>query len=103
MEMYVIITLVAIGIFILADVFRLHRKAQKELARQNFGTLAKRKRTLKDGIMKEEKNKSFAILLRKPNVIRVKGAKPISRLVMTPREYGEYLLRKGVKQWGRNK
>lgn len=103
MEMYVILTLVAIGLFTLADVFRLHRKAQKELARQNFGTLAKQKCTLKDGIMKEEKNKSFAILLRKPNVIRVKGAKPISRLVMTPREYGEYLLRKGVKQWGRNK
>ena len=95
MEMYVIITLVAIGLFILADVYRLHRKAQKELARQNFGTLAKQKRTLRDGVMKNEKPK--------PNIIRVNGVKPFSRLVMTPREYGEYLLRKGVKQWGRNK
>lgn len=93
--MYVIITLVAIGLFILADVFRLHRKAQKELARQNFGTLAKQKRTLKEVVMKNEKPK--------PNIIRVNGAKPIARYIMTPREYGELLLRLGVKRWGRKK
>lgn len=95
MEMYVIITLVAIGLFILANVYRLHRKAQKELARQSYGTLARRKRTLKEEVMKNEKPK--------PNIIRVNGEKPFSRFVMTPREYGEYLLRKGVKKCGRNK
>ena len=95
MEMYVIITLVAIGLFILADVYRLHRKAQKELARRkrrmpSYNKVVKR---LKEDAMKSEK----------PNTIRVNGAKPFSRFVMTPRQYGEYLLRKGVKQWGRNK
>lgn len=80
MEMYVIITLVAIGLFILADVYRLHRKAQKELARQNFGTLAKQKRTLKEVVMKNEKPK--------PNIIRVNGPKPISLPNDTPRVWG---------------
>lgn len=80
MEMYVIITLVAIGLFILADVFRLHRKAQKELARQNFGTLAKQKRTLKEAVMKKEKPK--------PNIIRVNGIKPISLDNDTPLVWG---------------
>lgn len=95
MELFIIITLWGYGLFILAYVYRLHRKAQKELARQSYGTLARRKRTLKEDVMKNEKPK--------PNIIRVNGEKPFSRFVMTPREYGEYLLRKGVKQWGRNK
>lgn len=80
MEMYVIITLVAIGLFILANVYRLHRKAQKELARKNFGTLAKQKRTLKEAVMKNEKPK--------PNIIRVNGPKPIALNNDTPLVWG---------------
>ena len=40
---------------------------------------------------------------KKPHFVRMNGERPFSRLSLTPREYGEYLLRKGVKKWGRNK
>ena len=44
-----------------------------------------------------------AVKERKPHFIRMNGARPFSKISLTPKEYGEYLLRKGVKKWGRNK
>lgn len=44
-----------------------------------------------------------AVKERKPHFVRMNGERPFSRFSLTPREYGEYLLRKGVKKWGRNK
>lgn len=44
-----------------------------------------------------------AVKERKHHFIRMNGERPFSRFSLTPREYGEYLLRKGVKKWGRNK
>ena len=44
-----------------------------------------------------------AVKERKPHLIRMSGERPFSKFSLTPKEYGEYLLRKGVKKWGRNK
>ncbi len=45
---------------------------------------------------------AIGLLLLQKN-IRIYDAAVFSWSVMTPRQYGEYLLRKGVKKWGRNK
>lgn len=42
-----------------------------------------------------------AVRERKPHFIRMNGAKPFTKFSLTPKEYGEYLLRRGVKKWGR--
>lgn len=42
-----------------------------------------------------------AVRERKPHFIRMKGARPFTKFSLTPKEYGEYLLRRGVKKWGR--
>lgn len=80
--MYVIITLVAIGLFILADVFRLHRKAQKELARR------KRRMPSYNKVVKRPKEEAMKKAKPKPNIIRVNGPKPISLPNDTPLVWG---------------
>ena len=42
-----------------------------------------------------------AVRERKPHFIRMNGARPFTKFSLTPKEYGEYLLRRGVKKWGR--
>ena len=80
-----------------------------------FGWFAFRWRIRKDGELAEFRtgesqrlaakiSKKFgATKERKPHFIRMNGARPFSKFSLTPKEYGEYLLRKGVKKWGRNK
>lgn len=82
MEMYVIITLVAIGLFILADVYRLHRKARKELARR------KRRMPSYNKVVKRQKEETMKKAKPKPNIIRVNGTKPISLPNDTPLVWG---------------
>lgn len=42
-----------------------------------------------------------AVRERKSHFIRMSGERPFTKFSLTPKEYGEYLLRRGVKKWGR--
>lgn len=87
------IVLVLIIVILLVGVIAYKSREKEETPRAKVGFSERTK-----AIQRARKNAT-----PKPHFIRMNGAKPFSKFSMSPKDYGEYLYRRGVKKWGRNK